>query len=99
WTLNTGPNPDTLQVSVSNASASLAGVVTNGTQTFGGDKTFNGSITGGAGISVTRGAVRLTGNAASSLTTTVGALSLDSGAAINIGNTNATSVSLCNSAA
>ncbi|HSW78622.1 MAG TPA: hypothetical protein VLF88_01210, partial [Candidatus Babeliales bacterium] len=44
WTLNAGPNPDTIQINISAASASLAGIVTNGTQSFGGAKTFNGDV-------------------------------------------------------
>ncbi len=44
WTLNAGPNPDTITLGISNASVSVAGAVTTGAQTFAGDKTFNGQI-------------------------------------------------------
>ena len=57
------------------------GLVSTGTQTFGGAKTFSSLIQGNAGITTTGGAVSLTGNAASSLTTSAGALTLTSAAA------------------
>jgi hypothetical protein len=63
------------------ATASFAGLVNTGTQTFAGAKTFNALITGGAGATVTGGVLTLTGNAASALTTSSGALTLTSAAA------------------
>jgi hypothetical protein len=45
FTLNAGPNPDTIALTVSNASATQAGVITTGTQTIAGDKTLTGSTT------------------------------------------------------
>jgi fibronectin-binding autotransporter adhesin len=81
WSLNTTPSPDEISLTVSNASDTVAGVVTTGTQTFGGAKTFSSLITGSAGITTTGGAVSLTGNAASSLTTSSGALTLTSATA------------------
>jgi len=45
WNLNTGPNPDQISLTVSNASATVAGVVTTAGQTFAGDKTFSGLVT------------------------------------------------------
>jgi hypothetical protein len=50
------------------------------------------TVTGG--LTQLTGAVSLTGNAASSFSTTVGALTLDAAAALNLGTTNATSVSV-----
>lgn len=44
WTLSTAPSPDTIALSISNASATVAGAVTTGTQTFAGNKTFNGTV-------------------------------------------------------
>jgi parallel beta-helix repeat protein len=43
FTLNTAPAPDTIAVTISNASASVAGVVTTGIQTLAGDKTLTGN--------------------------------------------------------
>ncbi len=63
------------------ATASFAGLVNTTTQTFAGDKTFNGQIIGGAGTTVSGGAISLTGNTASSLTTSSGALTITSAAA------------------
>jgi fibronectin-binding autotransporter adhesin len=45
WTLDTAPSPDNITLSVSNASTTVAGSVTTGTQTFAGAKTFNGGVT------------------------------------------------------
>jgi hypothetical protein len=44
WTLDTAPTPDNITLAISNASATVAGSVTTGTQTFAGDKTFTGNI-------------------------------------------------------
>lgn len=44
WTL-TGGSPDTAQFAMDAATASVAGAVTNTTQTFGGGKTFTGNVT------------------------------------------------------
>ncbi len=64
------------------------GMVTTGTQTFAGDKTFTGLIQGNAGATVSGGAISLTGNAASSLTTSAGALTLTSNQAATWSTTN-----------
>lgn len=45
WNLNTTPSPDEISVTISNASATEAGVVTTGVQSFAGDKTYNNAIT------------------------------------------------------
>ncbi len=52
WSLNTVSNPDDVTVSIGNASATVAGTVTTGSQTFAGVKTFNGQIVAGAGINL-----------------------------------------------
>ena len=43
FVLNSVVNPDTISLTISTANGSLAGIVTAGTQTIGGDKTFTGS--------------------------------------------------------
>lgn len=53
WSLNAGATPNGISLSISAASASVAGIVTSGDQTFGGNKTFNGSLTVAAGQSLT----------------------------------------------
>jgi hypothetical protein len=58
------------------ADASFPGLVSTGTQTWAGAKTFTSLLTGSAGLTVTGGAISLTGNTNSSLTTTSGTLSL-----------------------
>lgn len=63
------------------ADATNPGMVSTAAQTFAGAKTFTDFLQGDAGITVTGGAVTLTGNAASSLTTSSGALTLTSAAA------------------
>lgn len=45
WNLNTTPAPDEISVTISNASATEAGVVTTGVQSFAGDKTYNNTVT------------------------------------------------------
>ncbi|HEX7260017.1 MAG TPA: hypothetical protein VF272_03760, partial [Candidatus Saccharimonadia bacterium] len=50
WSINTVSNPDDITIAISNASATVAGAVTTGIQTFAGAKTFNSQITAGAGI-------------------------------------------------
>jgi parallel beta-helix repeat protein len=62
WNLNTTPSPDEISLTVSVASATEAGVVTTGSQTFAGAKTFNGQIVAGAGIDL--GAQTLQGSTA-----------------------------------
>jgi hypothetical protein len=62
WGLNTGSTPDDITLTIGNASATDAGAVTTGTQTFAGAKTFNGQITAGAGVSL--GTQTLLGGAA-----------------------------------
>jgi hypothetical protein len=57
------------------------GLVSTGAQTWAGAKTFNNLITGAAGLTVTGGAVSLTGNAASQFSTSTGNLTLQSTAA------------------
>ncbi|HET7630423.1 MAG TPA: hypothetical protein VFK03_03545, partial [Candidatus Saccharimonadales bacterium] len=64
------------------------GLVSTGAQTWAGAKSFNGLITGNAGITVTGGAVSLTGNAASTLATTSGALNLQGDGGVNVTTTN-----------
>jgi hypothetical protein len=54
WTLTAASNPDDLTLSISNASGTVAGVVTAGTQTIGGAKTFSGGISA-AGVTSTSG--------------------------------------------
>jgi parallel beta-helix repeat protein len=51
FALNVG-SPDQITLTVGVASATDAGVITAGTQTFGGAKTFNGLITAAAGVTV-----------------------------------------------
>ena len=53
WTLNAGATPDEVTLTVSNASATQAGSVTTGAQTFAGAKTFNGSVTVAAQQTIT----------------------------------------------
>ncbi|HET7630163.1 MAG TPA: hypothetical protein VFK03_02205, partial [Candidatus Saccharimonadales bacterium] len=64
------------------------GMVSTGAQTWAGAKTFNALLTGNAGITVTGGAVNLTGNAASTVATTSGALSLQGDGGANLTTTN-----------
>ncbi|MGK2956041.1 MAG: beta strand repeat-containing protein, partial [Solirubrobacterales bacterium] len=45
FAINTVSNPDDITLTVSDASATLAGIVTANAQTFGGDKTFTGTLT------------------------------------------------------
>ncbi len=45
WALNTTPSPNEVSISIANASATQAGSVTTGVQTFAGDKTFNNAVT------------------------------------------------------
>lgn len=45
WSLNTGSTPDDITLAISNASATVAGAVTTGTQTFAGAKTFTSNLT------------------------------------------------------
>lgn len=52
FNLNNVPAPDEISLTVSNASATEAGAVTTGAQTFAGAKTFNGQIIAGAGINL-----------------------------------------------
>lgn len=49
-------NGSNLELNLPNADASNRGTVSTTTQTFAGNKTFNGSITGGAGLTVTASA-------------------------------------------
>jgi hypothetical protein len=56
---NTGTNPT---IALNAASATTAGGVSAGVQTFGGDKTFAGKITGNNGLVVTTGGADVTGN-------------------------------------
>lgn len=49
-------NGTNLELNLPNADASFRGTVSTATQTFAGNKTFNGSITGGAGATVTASA-------------------------------------------
>ncbi len=63
------------------ADGSNPGMVSTGTQTFAGAKTFTGNLQANAGITASGGVVSLTGNAASSLTTSAGALTLTSATA------------------
>ncbi|MCL0149350.1 hypothetical protein, partial [Klebsiella pneumoniae] len=67
---------NTLNLAV--ADGTNGGVVSTAAQTFAGAKTFSALITGSAGATVSGGAISLTGNAASSLTTSAGALTLTS---------------------
>ncbi|HET7630535.1 MAG TPA: hypothetical protein VFK03_04140, partial [Candidatus Saccharimonadales bacterium] len=64
------------------------GMVSTGAQTWAGAKTFNALLTGNAGITVTGGAVSLTGNAASTVATTSGALNLQGDGGVNVTTTN-----------
>ena len=52
WTLTSASNPDDITIAIGNASATEAGTVTTGAQTFAGAKTFNSQITASAGISL-----------------------------------------------
>ena len=45
WSLNNTPSPDEISIVISSASATQAGSVTTGIQTFAGDKTFNNAVT------------------------------------------------------
>jgi hypothetical protein len=47
WTLNTATNPDNITLAISTASASVAGIVNNTTQTFAGAKTFQSNSASG----------------------------------------------------
>jgi hypothetical protein len=70
------------------ASTLQPGLIDTGAQTFAGAKTFNALLTGSAGLTVSGGAISLTGNAASTFTTAnVGA---GSSATITIGTGNVT---------
>lgn len=57
WALNNVTNPDEISLTIGTASATEAGVVTTGAQTFAGNKTFNGSVilTASQSITVTGG--------------------------------------------
>jgi hypothetical protein len=70
------------------ADASFPGLVSTGVQTFAGAKTFTALLTGSAGLTVSGGAVSLTGNGASSLTTTSGALTLQGDGGLTASTTN-----------
>ncbi len=80
----------------------LLNIDTNGTALRVGGTSAGGVFIGHTGIITTvngdltqqSGAVSLTGNAASSLTTSTGALTLDAATALNLGNTNATSIAM-----
>src|SRR6185503_9759848 len=74
-------------ITFSCADATNPGLVSTGAQTWAGAKTFNALMTGNAGITVTGGAVSLTGNSASSLTTTSGTLSLQGAGATSLTTT------------
>jgi hypothetical protein len=63
------------------ADATNVGLVSTGTQTLAGAKSFSSLLTGSAGATFSGGALSMTGNAASSLTTSSGALTLTSAAA------------------
>ncbi len=53
WALNNVSNPDDISLTIGVASNTEAGVVTTGTQTFAGTKTFNGSVVLAASQSIT----------------------------------------------
>ncbi len=55
WNLNTGTAPDQISLTVGTASATEAGIVTTGAQTFAGNKTFTGLITLNGGLTVEAG--------------------------------------------
>ena len=100
-TSNNGATINGVTLYLQSASASYPGLVNIGTQTFSGAKTFTNLLTGSAGLTITGGAtsisggaISLTGSGASSFTTTSGALSIDSAAALNLGATNATGITL-----
>ena len=77
----------TLSVGVNTATAISIGKV-GVTTTINGPLTSTGLITGNAGITTSGGAVSLTGNAASSLTTTTGLLTLQGAGGVSISSTN-----------
>ncbi|MES2970929.1 MAG: hypothetical protein V4702_01240 [Patescibacteria group bacterium] len=52
WTLVGASTPDDISLAIGNASATEAGAVTTGAQTFAGVKTFNNQIVAGGGISL-----------------------------------------------
>ena len=56
---NSGANPT---IALNAATGTTPGGVSTGTQTFGGDKTFTGKITGNNGLAVTAGGAAITGN-------------------------------------
>ncbi len=64
-------------LNLNSADGTHPGVINASPQTIGGAKTFSALITGSAGISVSGGAITLQGNAASTLTTSSGNLTLD----------------------
>lgn len=74
-------NGSNLELNLPNADASNRGTVSTATQTFAGNKTFNGSITGGAGLTVTASAslaaVYATGVQGSSWTTETSTMTVD----------------------
>lgn len=55
WSLNTAPSPDEISISLSSASGSQAGVITNSTQTIGGNKTLTGITKLGSGTNENEG--------------------------------------------
>ncbi|MBA2278952.1 hypothetical protein H0V99_00735, partial [Candidatus Saccharibacteria bacterium] len=83
FAVNTATSPDDITLTVSDASGTLAGVVTANAQTFGGNKTFTGLITGQLGLTVTGAAVSL--NDASNFATSIN--TTGSTGAVSIGNT------------
>lgn len=54
--INASPTTGAVQLSVADASAGASGVVNTTSQTFSGDKTFNGRVTGNGFLSTTSGA-------------------------------------------